>query len=125
MDGDDEPHAVAPGHIEHLAGRTNERSPREILLIAKVLAHHHQLGAARPLSRYHLSCIAIERAARAEASASCGDRSDGRAARTANVFPSGSAPVYGETKSLPPMASSRNIAETNSYFVAEQLGAAK
>jgi hypothetical protein len=44
MDGDDEPHAVAPGHIEHLAGRTNERSPREILLIAKLPAPPSSAG---------------------------------------------------------------------------------
>jgi hypothetical protein len=32
-------------------------------LIARLLAHHHQLGTDWPLSRYDLICIAIERAA--------------------------------------------------------------
>jgi hypothetical protein len=65
---DDEDHAaintgLRNSSIEHSAGGTNERASREVLLIARPLAHHHQPCADRPFSRYYLSRIAIERAA--------------------------------------------------------------
>ena len=54
------------GAVEHLAGRSDEGPPDQILLVAGLLAHQHQRRGGGPLARHALGGVAPELAAAAE-----------------------------------------------------------
>src|SRR5262249_43087233 len=53
------------GAVEDAAGRSDERMALLVLLVARLLADHHDVCPPRPFARHHLGGVAIERAARA------------------------------------------------------------
>jgi hypothetical protein len=62
--GDVGPRPVDPGLgqrvVEHPAGGPDERGAGEVLLVARLLADEHHLGAGRPLAEDHLGGVAVE-----------------------------------------------------------------
>jgi hypothetical protein len=53
------------GAVQDLAGRPDEGMAREVLLIARLLAHQHQRRPRRPLAEHCLRGMAVERTERA------------------------------------------------------------
>ena len=46
--------------IEQLAGRTHERVPRQVLLVAGLLADHHELRVRGTVAEHRLRRFAVE-----------------------------------------------------------------
>ena len=57
---------LGQGLVEYLPGRTDEWLAGEILLVAWLLAHQHQMSMPAPFARDGLRRILVERTARAE-----------------------------------------------------------
>jgi hypothetical protein len=67
--GDVDGRAVEAGRferaVEHLSGRTDEGATLQIFLIARLLAHEHQVRVGRTFAKHGLRRVLIEVAARA------------------------------------------------------------